>query len=195
MGGLLKGGLTSKEIALISVLSSLWIFAQLGLGHIVGRLSIGPFTMHGAVNRIVGWTLMLICSELTRRLGRTTLMSAIASLATRIIRTRILEALIVGVGYLIGGLVFDLLYTPNAGRIGRRYTVAIAAVSGASASIPYLILKLMLPGWTAFIALSPLYLFSVIKGTLLSSLGVLIALEALPRIKKATNYISTWIAP
>ena len=55
----------TREFDLIAVFSTLWIAAQGILGPIFGQLGIGPFSLHGVVNRLVGWLLMFVLAEFT----------------------------------------------------------------------------------------------------------------------------------
>jgi hypothetical protein len=45
----------SRDIALISVFAAVWMVAQITLGPIIGRFSVGLVSLHGVVNRVVGW--------------------------------------------------------------------------------------------------------------------------------------------
>lgn len=102
-----SSGLGTRELALISVFSSLWILAQIYLGQVIGAMT----QIHGLVNRLVGWMLMFLLAELTARFGRVSIMASVAALATRIIRrSTSLYALSVGLGYALAGLTFDSLY-------------------------------------------------------------------------------------
>jgi len=82
----------TRDLALISVFSSLWIVTQMYLGPMIGQLT----DIHGVTQRVFGWFLMLILVRLTRRFGRVTTMSIIASLVTRIVRPITLYSIFVG---------------------------------------------------------------------------------------------------
>jgi len=181
--------LTTKEIALMATFSSIWIASQVTLGPVVGGLSIGPFSVHGAVNRIVGWALMLILAELASGFGRVSVMAAIAALVTRVIRTSPIEAVTVGAGYAVGGVVFDaLFYAPALVPLKRKYhggyVTVSSLVSGTSAIVPYLLLKLSVLGSSAFLSLVPLYAYSTAKGTILSLAGTVLGSAISSRLRK-----------
>ncbi len=181
-------GLNTREIALISIFSSIWITAQITLGPMVGRISLGPISLHGVINRLIGWMLMLILAEFSTKFGKVTIMSSIAALGTRIIRLSAITGLIIGAGYAIGGLIFDLLYFMSTAmglkpRSRSVYLLISSTISGTIAIIPYLLFKLTALGPTAFIAFTPLYLISTIKGTVFSIAGTSLALSILPRIR------------
>ncbi|MFQ6086010.1 MAG: hypothetical protein ACE5OY_07090 [Candidatus Bathyarchaeia archaeon] len=160
------------------------------MGPVVGRLSIGPFSIHGVVNRVVGWLLMLILAEVLGKFGRVSIMASIAALGTRIIRLSPWRGLVVGSGYVLGGLVFDLLYfipiSKNVqGGKRRTYILAISVISGGSALLPYLLFQLLVFGVQGFLALTPLYAYSLGKGIVFSVLGTSIGLSILPRIRNS----------
>ena len=94
----------TKELALISVLTSLWIVSQLYLSPVIFQIT----RQHGVTQRVMGWFLMLTLARLTGKFGRVTAMATIASLATRIIRLGAPYSWFVGLGYALGGLTFDL---------------------------------------------------------------------------------------
>ena len=50
----------TKELALISVFSSLWIVSQIYLGPIIGQIT----HVHGVIQRMFGWLLMIILARL-----------------------------------------------------------------------------------------------------------------------------------
>jgi len=176
--------LSTKEIAYISVLSAVWISSQFYLGPIIGRIT----QMHGMVNRLVGWSLMLILAEQTGKFGRVSTMAAIASLVTRIVgsqRADPLETFFVGLGYAMGGLTFDLFFFfPFTDSFQRRmrnsYLIAIAVFSGTIAALPYLLSKVYFLGIDGFILWFPLNSYRVAKDIILSVLGVSICLPILP---------------
>jgi hypothetical protein len=171
-----NGSLSTREIALISVFSAIWIGAEMTLGPIVGRFTLGPLTMHGSVNRVLGWFLMLLLAKLTGRFGRVSVMSLVASLGTRVTRLAAVEGIIVGAGYILGGFVFDALYfTLSRARATdpkKAELLVISIMSGTSAILPYLLLKLSVLGIAGFLIFSPQYFYSALKGTMFSIIGV-----------------------
>ena len=174
----------TKELSLIAIFASVWITSQLYLGPIVGRLT----TMHGMVERVVGWLLMVILAKLTGRFGRVSIMTAIATLVTRLIRVSALEGLVVGLGYALGGLTFDLMFFAPLvnnfqGKTEKAYLLTIAIISGGIAFIPYLVLTFSLLGLYGFIAWIPLNVYRLIKDIVLSGLGVFLGLLIIPQIK------------
>lgn len=177
--------ISTKEIALISLLSSVWIVSQIFLGPVIGQIT----HVHGVINRLVGWLLMLILAELTQKFGRISIMSMIAGLATRIVRrSASLYALTVGLGYALAGFVFDILFflpfANNLEGMGRKtYLLGSSVISGIVALVPYLVFKFSMLGLYGFLALSPRYAYSLAKGTILSFLGTLTGLSVLPQIK------------
>ncbi len=180
--------MSSRELTLLSVFSALWIAAQLTLGPILGRFSIGPISLHGSVNRVVGWMLMVIFADLSGEFGRVSMMALIASLVTRIIRLSPLTGLVTGAGYALGGLAFDAMYFGWHGwKPGRRFGITfllfVSIISGTLAMVFYIILKFSMLNIEAFIALIPLYAISMLKGTLFSVAGTYIGFSIIPRIK------------
>lgn len=181
--------LSTREIALVSVFSAIWIGAEITLGPIIGRFALGPFTMHGSVNRVVGWFLMFLLAKLTRKFGRVTVMSLVASLGTRVTRLAAIEGFVVGLGYVLGGFVFDLLYSTLVIRSGmsksddlsRTQVLAISTLSGFSAIIPYLVWKLSVLGVPGFLIFSPQYFYSAVKGTVFSLAGIVAAMAVFKR--------------
>jgi len=113
-------------------------------------------------------------------------MSAISAIGTRFGKIDVVEGLFVGLGYFIGGLVFDVLYFLS--RIGfykgKVALLLVALISGTSAMLPYLAFKLMVLGPQVFTALAPVYFYSTLKGVLFSLLGVFAAVPLFPRLKK-----------
>ncbi len=179
--------ITTRETALIAIFSAIWIASEIVLGPVVGRFSLGPISLHGVVNRVVGWMLMLIMAETCQKFGRVTLMSLVAVLGTRMIRLSLLEGIVVGVGYILGGLAFDaMFFTCTKGLRGRPRVLLIlssSAVSGILASLPYVVLQLLVLRPEAFLVLTPLYLISTLKGTLFSVAGTSLGLSISSRIK------------
>jgi len=178
-------------LALISVLSSLWIVSEIYLGPVISHIT----QVHGVVQRVFGWFLMVILAGLTGRFGRVTAMAAIASSATRIIRPGQLYSLFVGLGYALGGLTFDLLYfLPMANRLkgkkGKVYLASVSVLSGAIALIPYLLFQLSVLGLYGFLLWVPLYIYNMIKSVSLSLLGTLAGVSILPRIEIWASKIS-----
>jgi hypothetical protein len=177
--------LTTKNLALISIFSAVWIVSQIYMGPIIGKIT----RQHGVINRLIGWLLMLVLAELTGRFGNVTVMSAVAASATRIIRQSPSPyALSVGLGYALGGLVFDLLYflpitERMKGRSRKIFILGSSVLSGVIASVPYLLFKLCMLGLYGFLALSTWYAYSVAKGTALSLFGTLIGLSFASKLK------------
>jgi len=177
--------LSTKEIALVSILSSVWIASQIYLGPVISQIT----QVHGVIQHLVGWLLMLILAELTGKFGRVSIMAAVAALATRVIRrSALLYIWVIGLGYALGGLVFDLLFfMPFAnnlrGKNRNAYLLTISVLSGAVVLIPYLFFQLYTLGIYTFIAFTPQYAYSLIKDTVLSFLGTLIGLSISPQIK------------
>jgi hypothetical protein len=185
--------ISTKEIALISVFSSVWVVSQIYFGSIIGQVT----RVHGVAQRLVGWLLMLILAELTGKFGRVSIMAAVAAVATRIVRrSASLYVWVLGLGYFLGGLTFDLLFfipfTKNLeGKTRKVYLLTISVLSGLVVLIPYLFFKLYTLGIHSFIAFIPKYAYSTIKGPLLSFLGTFIGLSSLSKIKPWTMKIRT----
>lgn len=177
----------TKELALIVVLASFWITAQVVFGQVVGRFSFGPIRMHGAVNHIVGWFLMTIMAEITRRFGRVSYMTVIAALGTRVIRASTIEGMLVGLGYIIAGFLFDLLYFSLPLKNTQRKKLLVLLITIPTSIItlvPFLVFRYYILGPVAFLVLIPSYSFSMIRNIVLSTAGVLLAFSILPRIKE-----------
>ncbi len=175
---------STKELALISVLTSLWIVSQLYLGPVISQTT----RVYGVTQRVMGWFLMLTLARLTGRFGRVTAMATIASLATRVIRMGSVYSLFVGFGYALGGLTFDLLYFfPIAknlkGRSEKTYLLGISVFSGTVALIPYILFKFSVLGFYGFLVWIPLYAYNSIKSVTLNVLGTLIGISVLPQIE------------
>ncbi len=184
------GRLSVREVALITVFASLWIGAQVSLGPLVGRFSFGPISMHGVMNHLVGWYLMTVMAAYCGRFGRVSFLALIAAIGTRIIRASLIEGVLVGLGYALAGLLFDLLYFMPPVREeqdrGRRiYLLAVASATGVATLIPFLAFRFYLLGPLAFIVLRPSYGFSAAKNLVFSLLGTSLALSTLPMIKKS----------
>ncbi len=174
---------STKELALTSVLTSLWVVSQLYLGQFIGQIT----QVHGVTQRMLGWFLMLALAELTKRFGRVTTMAAIASLATRIIRPGRLYSIFVGLGYALGGLAFDILYflPPWKKLEGKRrsaYLLVTALLSGTVSFVPYLLFKLSMLGFHGFLVWIPFYSFSMVRSSALTVLGVMIGTSVIPQI-------------
>jgi hypothetical protein len=171
---------SSKELTLIAVFSSLWITSQIYLGPLIGGLT----GEHGVIQRFLGWLLMLLMARLTNGFGRVTLMAAIVSLATRIIRPGALYALFVGLGYALGGLIFDLLYffSSKEARSKKTLLILISLVSGLIASVPYMLYRFAFLGFYGFLMSLPFYLSDLVRGTLLSVAGTLTGLLIIPKV-------------
>lgn len=174
--------LDSKDLALIAVFSSLWTTTQIYFGPMIGALT----GQHGVIQRFVGWFLMLLMARLTGRFGRVTLMAAVTSLVTRMIRPGQIYALFVGLGYALGGLTFDLLYFLPRGdqETKKSYVLTAALISGIIASIPYMLYRLVFLGLLGFLTWFPLYLPDFTRSVALSIAGALAGLLCLPRIEE-----------
>ena len=177
--------LSNRELALVSLFSSLWVVSQLHLGPLIGSIT----HVHGVANRVVGWMLMFLLASFTTRFGRVTMMATISALATRALRRSFsVYSLTVGLGYALGGLVFDVLFTSmnqNRAEKTRGGSVAfVALISGFLASVPYLAFKFLTLGHLGFLVLLPGYSYSLIRNMILSVLGALLGLSVLPRIQQ-----------
>jgi len=133
----------TKELALISIFSSLWIVSRIYLGPLISQVT----HIHGVIQRVMDWFLMLILADLTGQFGRVTAMAAITSLLTRMIRPGRIYAIFVGFGYALGGFIFDLLYfLPIVRRLKGKtrvaYILVTAAFSGLIALVSYMLFKL-----------------------------------------------------
>ena len=172
----------TRELALAAIFSALWTALQLSLGHIIGRVSIGPVSFHGTVNRIVGWLAMTVLAEYTVGFGKVTLMTAIAVTITRIQRANVFMGLIVGLGYVLAGVLFDLLMNLRSSR-GSRYYMLIAVITGFTAIVPYWLFKIYLLGFPGFLLTFPVYAYSAAKGIVLSFIGVGVGLTVNKALK------------
>lgn len=165
--------------------SALWIAAQFTLGPVIGQIT----RVHGVIQRLVGWLLMLILAELTGRFGRVTFMTAAVSLTTRFIRrSASVYPLLLGLGYALGGLLFDVLYfIPFPGlkhlKSNKFYVALASLVSGVSVLVPYYLFQISTLGVYVFIVRLPIHAYSLLKGVSLNILGTLIGLSVIPRIK------------
>ena len=178
-------GLSSREIALVSLFSSLWIVTQLHLGPLIGTIT----QIHGVANRVVGWMLMFLLASLAPRFGRVTMMATISALATRALRrSSSAYSLSVGLGYALGGIVFDALFLKmKLARVGNskvRHIAFVALVSGLLASAPYLVFKFLTLGRLGFLVFVPTYAYSLTKSTILSASGALLGVSVLPKIQQ-----------
>jgi hypothetical protein len=160
-----------RELTLIVMFSALWVTLELSLGHIIGRISIGPISFHGVINRMVGWLLMTVLAEQVRGFGKITLMTVIASIITRVQRVSILEGLIVALGYILAGFIFDILVNIKRNR-GLRYYNIIGIITGFMATLPYWISRIYILGFVGFVLSFPVYAYSAIKGLFFSVIGV-----------------------
>lgn len=181
----------TKEIALIAVLSAIWITSEIYLGYYIGEIT----HVYGITERLVGWFLMLVLAKMSDKFGRVTTMAIISATATRVADYSYV-GLVVGLGYVLGGLIFDLLFfIPYANKIEGKnrnvWILTISVISGIAALIPYLFLQLSILGIYGFIAFSPLYAYSLVKGTVLSFLGTFIGLPFLSQIKAWRSRIRT----
>ena len=177
--------LSNRELTLVSLFSSLWVVSQLQLGPLIGSIT----HVHGVANRVVGWLLMFLLASFTPRFGRVTMMATISALATRALRRSFsVYSLTVGLGYALGGLVFDALFirmNQNRAENPRGvYVALVALISGLLASVPYLAFKFITLGHLGFLVLLPKYSSSLIRNMILSLLGALLGLSVLPRIKQ-----------
>jgi hypothetical protein len=177
----------TKEFTLMVTLASLWIAAEVTLGPVIGRVSLGPLSMHGAIQHVVGWLLMVVVAELTNRFGRVTFMTAIAAVGTRAIRISLIEGMLVGLGYVIAGFLFDLLYfilSLKSVQKNRLPILLITVPTSIITLLPYLAFRYYLLGPIAFLVLLPSYIFSMAKNVVFSIFGVLLALSILPRVEE-----------
>lgn len=176
--------LSTRDIALVAAFSAIWIASQTYLGPTISLIT----GVHGAIQRFVGWLLMVIMARITGRFGNVTIMAAVSSLATRISRSIQVYALFVGLGYAVGGLTFDLLYflPKNPKDAGKKYTIFVSLVSGVAASIPYMLLYFFTLGFYGFLIWFPTYLPNLVKSVGLSILGALTGLSVLPLIEAGT---------
>jgi hypothetical protein len=164
--------------------AALWVAAQIALGPLLGQLT----PIHGVMQRLVGWLLMLLLAEIVPRFGRVSMMATIAALATRIIRqSGALYIWVMGFGYALGGFTFDLFFfVPRAvtltGRRRHGYLLLISGVSGSLAVAPYLLFKLVTMTTPAFLVWLPLYLPTAVSNVALNVLGTALGLSLLPLI-------------
>jgi hypothetical protein len=177
--------LTSRDLALIAMFAAVWVAAQLALGPLLGQLT----PIHGIMQRVAGWLLMLLLAEIVQRFGRVSMMAGVAALVTRIIRqSGALYSWVVGAGYAFGGVIFDLLvFMPGVHRLtGRRrvgYLLLSSGVSGTLTIVPYLLFKLVTMTTTAFLVWLPLYLPTAVIHVALSIVGTAIGLSLLPLLR------------
>lgn len=175
----------TRELALISVFSALWTVSQIYLGPMIGQIT----TIHGAVQRFMGWFLLLTLAELCGRFGRATLLAVIASLATRIVRrSGSLYVWTVSLGYVLGGAAFDaLVFMPwprRMRRSSRRGLLLVASLlSGIVVSLPYILYKLVSLGLIAFAVWFPLYVPRMLVNLGLNVLGTSVALLVSPKVR------------
>lgn len=178
--------MNTREIALVSIFSAVWVVSQVLVGPIAHTS-----TLHGLVQRFMGWFLMLVLAELTDRFGRVSLMATIGAFATRMLRySADLYVWTVGLGYALGGVAFDtLFFLPRSGRLrGPRRTgyLAIASLlSGIVALVPYTLYKFASMGPSAFLFWLPVYLSREAVNVGLNVLGTLMATIIVPRAKIA----------
>ncbi len=177
----------AKDIALIAVFSAIWIASQTYLGPTISLMT----GIHGVVQRFIGWLLMLIMARITDRFGRVTIMATVSSLATRFSRLMQIYSLFVGLGYVVGGLTFDLLYflPKNRKNINRKYSVFVSLISGVAASIPYVLLYFFNLGFYGFLIWFPTYAPDLVKSIVLSVLGTLTGLSVLPLIEAGIAHL------
>jgi hypothetical protein len=164
--------------------AALWVAGQIALGPLLGQLT----PIHGIMQRLFGWLLMVLLAEILPRFGRVSMMAAIAALATRIIRqSGALYIWAIGFGYALGGFTFDLLFffaraRTLTSRRRRLYLLLISGVSGTLAVVPYLLFKLGTMTITAFLVWVPLYLPTAVSNVALNVLGTALGLSLLPLI-------------
>jgi len=185
--------LNTKEIALVSVFSAVWVTAQIYLGPTISQVT----HVHGVAQRLVGWLLMLILAELTGKFGRVSIMATVAALATRIIRrSALLYIWMVALGYALGGLTFDLLFfirRPNnpERKTRKSYLLTISFISGVVAIVPYVLFKLSTLLLPAFVIWIPEYFPKAVISIVLSVLGTLTGLSISPQIKPWSKRIKS----
>lgn len=177
--------INTREIALVSVFSAIWVTAEIYLGPTIGQIT----QIHGVPQRLFGWLLMLTLAELTGNFGNVSIMSTVAALSTRIIRrSASLYIWVVGLGYALGGLVFDFLFFlpffgSLEGKIRKLYVLVVSTVSGVVASVPYILFKFFTLPPEAFIIWIPIYIPDLVIEVVLSTLGAFIGLSILPLIR------------
>ena len=174
----------TREIALISLFSAIWVASQVYVGQVTHVT-----TFHGLVQRFMGWFLMLVLAEITGRFGRVSIMATASAFATRMIRySASLYVWTVGLGYALGGVAFDaLFFTPILRHLkGTRrtgYLIIASLASGVLASVPYILYKLVSLGLAAFILWLPVYLSREFVDVGLNVLGTLTAFPIIPKIR------------
>lgn len=132
---------------------------------------------------------MPILAELTNRFGRVSLMATIAALTTRIIRrSAALYVWVVGLGYALGGVTFDTLFSMIVKRVQKVrfrsfYLIIISLLSGILTTVPYILYKLTSLGLLTFSLWFPLYLPRAVIDIALNVLGTTIAVLIIPKIK------------
>jgi hypothetical protein len=137
----------------------------------------------------MGGLLMPILAELTNRFGRVSLMATIAALTTRIIRRSVaLYVWVVGLGYAVGGVTYDILFSLIIKRVQQVrlryvYLILISLLSGILTTVPYIIYKLTSLGSLTFSLWFPLYLPKAIVDIGLNVLGTTTAILIIPKIK------------
>jgi len=183
----------TQEVALVSVFSAIWIAAQIYLGPTIGGIT----QLHGLTQRMFGWFLMLILAELTGKFGNVSVMSTIVALATRMIRrSASLYIWAVGLGYALGGLMFDFLFflpivSDVGGKIRRVYLIFVSLISGVVTSIPYILFKFFTLPSEAFIVWVPTYVPAAIIEVILSILGTVLGVSILPLIRPWSTMIKS----
>gem|GEM_PF-1132639 len=175
-----------RELTLVAVFAALWISLQINFGPIIGRLSIGPISMHGAINHLIGWLLMTILAALTGKFGRVTLLALTAAIGTRVIRAQAIEGVLVGVGIALAGIIFDALYFSPIFKHNPKkvYLLVAAGGTGVITLVPWLIFRFYILGPAAFIVLLPNYMFIIARNIFLSTFGTYIAIQILPKVKR-----------
>ena len=90
-------------------------------------------------------------------------------------------------GYSLGGVIFDLLYFFPMNlreRAERMYIVVISVISGVAVLVPYVLFKFWVLGPDVFVVFIPYYAYSILKGTALSLVGVILGLIISPRVER-----------
>ena len=175
----------TRSVALVSVFSATWVASQFYLGTLIG----GTTSIHGVAQRFVGWLLMIVLAELAGRFGRVSAMATVAALATRMIRLQAsLYVWTVGLGYILGGLTFDLMFfLPAAksltGNKKRAYILTASLLSGALALTPYISFKMLTLLPQAVGVWLATYIPNAVLEVALSVAGTLTGLSFAPLIK------------
>lgn len=119
---------------------------------------------------------MTVLAEHVSGFGRITLTTLIAVLITRLQRANVFEAMMVGLGYILAGLTFDLLVSLRRIR-NQLYYIVATLITGFIAVIPYWLSKIYFLGVGGFILAFPVYLYSGLKGVTLSVVGSIVGVS------------------